>query len=85
MENKDKTGAFFTNAHRKNPKAPNFTGYAYIGNVRYRMAIWEKISKEGETYYSVSFDTEDKSMPQKEEKKEEAIQDSSYLDDEIIF
>ena len=84
MENKDKTGAFFTNAHRKNPKAPNFTGYAYIENVRYRMAIWEKVSKDGETYYSVSFDTEDKSRPQKEEKKEEA-QDYSYLDDEITF
>ncbi len=54
-QQKDNSGALFTNNRRERDSQPNYTGDAVIDGVKYRISAWEKTSKNGSTYYSLSF------------------------------
>lgn len=52
---KDNTGALFVNVNRKNDNHPNWSGSALINGQNFWISAWDKNSKDGDPYYSLSF------------------------------
>ena len=80
-QNKDMNGSVFKNTYKKLEKQPDYTGNAKIDGVDYKIAMWIKVKKDGNKYFSCSFQKADQEIKQKS---------SSYLpqddiDDEIPF
>lgn len=71
FEQKDLTGAVFTNQRKKDAAQPDYTGNALIAGVEYWASAWEKQDKNGNTYYSLAF-TKKEPKPAQEAKPEAA-------------
>jgi hypothetical protein len=52
---KDNSGAAFPRDQKGNPKAPNYSGPVLVEGKEYQISIWEKTSKNGNDYLSLSF------------------------------
>lgn len=81
-EMKNNTGTFFNNK-KTSPKSPCFKGSCVVDGKKLYMAIWDKTSASGGSYWSVVFSADDKSLPDK--KAEEPKKDIPHadLDDDI--
>ena len=62
-EQKDNTGAAFTNRKKESERHPDFTGNAMIGGVEYWVSTWVKQDKNGKPYHSHSFRLKDAAAP----------------------
>lgn len=70
-------GVLFKNKYKEKPNQPDATGEITINNTTYRLSGWNKTSKNGERYVSVSvseqnFGSKDNETP-------------AGIDDEIMF
>lgn len=51
---KEGQGSLFKNDKKTSPNQPDFTGSIMIGGVEKRIAAWNKTSRNGSTYLSIS-------------------------------
>jgi len=58
-QNKDMNGSVFKNTYKKLEKQPDYTGNAKIDNVNYKIAMWIKVKKDGNKYFSCTFQKAD--------------------------
>lgn len=67
-EQRDNSGSLFVNDRRDGEKVnqPHRTGTAMVGGKLYRVAAWEKKTKTGAEYLSISF-TPKQDQPPKDE------------------
>lgn len=78
------SGVAFLNDYKKLPKHPSFRGHLQINGVKYKQAIWEKVSKNGKKMLTFSYE------PETDEPKHDTApaKIESYaeeIDDEIPF
>lgn len=81
-EMKNNTGTFFNNK-KTSPKSPCFKGSCVIDGKKLYMAIWEKTSASGGSYWSVAFSADDKSIPDKKAEEPKNDIPPADLDDDI--
>lgn len=77
FENKDLTGALFKNEYKQKDSQPDATGTCRINGVDYKIAAWNRTTKNGTKMVSLAF-TEANEAP--------AIKDGKIdINDEILF
>jgi len=86
-EMKDMTFTMFTNKYKKTDKHPDYTGDIKIDGKIMRIACWEKLDKNKNTFLSGSIEIKDESKkkdtPFNKNKTEEHSKEN--LDDSIPF
>ena len=58
MDRKDNSGAVFVNKRKERETHPDFTGDCKINGEKYRVSMWQKATRKGDVYYSMSFTPE---------------------------
>lgn len=53
FDNKNR-GVLFENDKQDNPKRPDFSGTIDVEGKEYRLAMWEKVSKKGQAFFSLA-------------------------------
>lgn len=81
-EMKNNTGTFFNNK-KTTPKSPCFKGSCVIDGKKLYMAIWDKTSASGGSYWSIAFSADDKSIPDKKTEESKNDVQSVEMDDDI--
>ena len=82
-ESKDNSGSIFANDKKESANHPDGKGSAMIGGVEYWVSSWNKKTKDGKPWRSLSFIPKDAQKPIKQAPK----QDSGFddMDDSIPF
>lgn len=75
MDLKNNQGILFENKKEKDTQ-PDFKGELNVDGKILRLAVWKKVSKNGNKYLSVMVDSEDKPKTKKEQENEEFVEDS---------
>lgn len=76
------SGAFFKNFKKKTPKHPDYTGSLNVEGTEFWLSVWNKESKDGKPYCSVSIQKKE-AIPGKPETPKTTRKDD--MDDEIPF
>lgn len=62
-EQRDNTGTLFNNDRKQKENQPDFKGEALINGVTYEVAGWNKVSKKGSSYLSLSYKVKSATYP----------------------
>ena len=52
---KDNTGSAFTNNYKQNERHPDYKGSCVVRGETFEVAMWERKTAKGDTYYSIKF------------------------------
>jgi hypothetical protein len=52
---KDNTGSAFTNNYKQNERHPDYKGSCVVRGETFEVALWERKTAKGDTYYSIKF------------------------------
>lgn len=55
FQQRDNSGAMFTNQRKVKDTHPDFNGSVMVGGVEYFMSGWKKVSKAGKPFISLAF------------------------------
>lgn len=55
MENKNNSGAIFKNSKKTNEKQPDYQGTVNVNGKEMQVSLWIKEAKNGNKYFSASF------------------------------
>ena len=80
-QNNNMSGSVFKNTYKKLDKQPDYTGSAKIDDVDYKIAMWIKVKKDGQKFFSCSFQKADSVRPNGGQRQAYASND---LDDDSI-
>ena len=84
-------GVAFKNEYKKLDKHPSYRGELEINGVKYKQAVWEKVSRDGKKYLFFSYEVDQQDPDERQQYKKTATatptlkQVEEDLDDEIPF
>ena len=52
---KDNTGSAFTNNYKQNERHPDYKGSCVVRGETFEVALWERKTAKGDTYYTIKF------------------------------
>ena len=81
-EVRDMSGSIFKNTYKKLDKQPDYTGSARIEGVDYKVALWIKVDKNGNKFFSCSYQKVDDVRSNGGQRQATAAID---IDDDIPF
>lgn len=65
---RDMSGALFTNDRKETDNHPDYTGRAVVNGVKVSVSAWSKVSAGGVEYFSLAFRPWVEKLPEKEAK-----------------
>lgn len=82
FDQKDNSGSIFANDKKESANHPDGKGSAMIGGVEYWVSSWNKKTKDGKPWRSLSFSPKDSKKPTKQESKSSGFDD---MDSDVPF
>ena len=79
-ELRDNSGSIFGNRNKEHAKHPDMTGDCKIDGKEYRVSAWQKTTRKGDTYYSLSFTPKSEFKGYERERKAKPAQPKPQVD-----